>query len=120
MDVSTVLANVGASITVALGGLGLLLPDRAARLTSISPVGANGRSEIRATYGGLFTAMGLACLLSQWDPIYLAVGLAWLGAGVGRIGSVAIDRNFDRKNLGGIVMELGIALLLLAPRMLSP
>ena len=83
----------------------------------MSPVGANGLSEIRATYGGLFAALGIACLVSQWYPIYLTVGIAWLGAGLGRIWSVVIDRNMDRKNLGGIAMELAIAVLLLAPRL---
>jgi hypothetical protein len=117
MDASLVLANVGAIITTVLGGLGLFMPDRAASFTSISPVGANGRSEIRATYGGLFAAMGLACLLSQWYPIYLTVGIAWAGTGAGRIWSVVIDKNIDPKNLGGIGMELGIAALLLAPRL---
>lgn len=117
MDASLVLANAGALITTGLGGLGLFLPDRAAAFTSMSPVGENGRSEIRATYGGLFAAMGLACLASQWYPIYLTVGIAWFGAGVGRVWSVIVDRNFDRKNLGGIVMEFGIALLFLAPRL---
>lgn len=117
MDASLALANIGAMITTALGGLGLFAPDRAAAFTSISPVGANGRSEIRATYGGLFAAMGLACLLSQWYPVFLTVGIAWAGVGAGRVWSVAIDRNFDRKNFGAIGMELGIAGLLLAPRL---
>ncbi|HEB90027.1 MAG TPA: DUF4345 domain-containing protein [Deltaproteobacteria bacterium] len=117
MDASLVLANLGALITTALGGLGLFLPDRAAAFTSMSPVGTNGVSEIRATYGGLFASMGIACLLSQWDPMFLTVGIAWLGAGLGRVWSVVVDRNLDGKNLGGIAMELAIAALLLAPRL---
>ncbi|MCG8456761.1 MAG: DUF4345 family protein [Holophagales bacterium] len=115
MDVSLVAANLGAAITTFLGGLGLFAPARAARLTSLSPVGPNGTSEIRATYGGLFAALGLSCLVSQWYPMYLAAGVAWVGAAVGRCWSVAVDRNFQPKNLGGIAFELGIGLLLLAP-----
>jgi len=112
-----VLANIGALITTALGCLGLFAPDRAAALTSMSPVGVNGRSEVRATYGGLFAAMGVACLLSQWTPVYFTVGIAWFGAGVGRIWSVVIDRNVNQKNLAAIVMEVAIAALLLAPQL---
>ena len=117
METSLVIANLGALATTALGGLGLFAPQRAARFTNITPNGALGISEIRATYGGLFAALGLSCLVSQWDPIYLAAGIAWVGAALGRSWSVAIDRNFEAENLGGILFELAIGLCLLAPRL---
>lgn len=114
MDASFVAANIGATITMGLGGLGLFAPARAAAFTSMSPVGPNGVSEIRATYGGLFAALGLCCLLSQSEPMFFVAGVAWVGAAAGRTWSVAIDRNFDSQNLGGIGFELVIGLLLLA------
>ena len=53
---------VGAAINVALGLNGLLRPAATAEFTSMSPVGRIGVSEIRATYGGLFLALGAFAL----------------------------------------------------------
>ena len=111
---TSVLANLGAGITLGLGLMGLLAPDRAARFTSMQPVGLVGRSEIRATYGGFFAALGLACLWSQAPEAFFAAGVAWVGAAAGRAFSVAIDASRSPKNLGGIAFELVIGVLLLA------
>lgn len=108
-------ANAGAIATLMLGFLGLLLPGKAATFVGISPTGANGLSEIRATYGGLFIAIGAWCLISQSTVVFTVAGVAWLGAAAGRLTSVIMDKNRDARNLGGVAMELGIGLLLLAP-----
>lgn len=114
METSLIAANVGALATTGLGAMGLLAPERAASFTSIAPVGPNGRSEIRATYGGLFAAMGGWCLLSQSPALFAAAGVAWLGAAAGRTASVMLDGNHDVRNLGGVVFEAAIGALLLA------
>ena len=82
---------------------------------SISPVGLNGRSEIRATYGGLFTALGIICITAQSEIVFMVSGVAWLGASVGRVYSMLLDRNYGIKNFGGIAVETGIGALLVAP-----
>ncbi len=115
MEPFTVSANIGSVATLLLGCLGLFFPSRVAAFTSISPVGPTGVSEIRATYGGLFAALGLACLALQSLTVFSTAGIAWVGAAAGRTWSVLIDRNRDSKNLGGIVFELMLGLLLLAP-----
>jgi hypothetical protein len=107
-------ANLGALITLGLGLLGLLAPARAAAFANVQPVGQIGTSEIRATYGGLFAALGLACLLTQAGGVFLAAGLAWVGAAAGRAFSVVADASRSPKNLGGIAFELAIGALLLA------
>jgi hypothetical protein len=111
---SVALSNLGAVITLGLGVLGLFVPTRAASFANVQPVGLIGTSEIRATYGGLFVALGVACLLTQAPGVFLAAGLAWVGAAVGRLFSVFIDSSRSGKNLGGIVFELAIGLLLLS------
>lgn len=95
--------------------MGLLLPSKAASFANVQPIGTIGISEIRATYGGLFVALGLACAVTQHPGVFLAAGLAWVGAAVGRLVSVAVDGSRSPKNLGGIAFELAIGLLLLAP-----
>lgn len=115
MDPSYILANLGACLTMGLGLLGLFAPAKAAALTSLSPAGPNGRSEIRATYGGLFAALGGACLAAQAEGVFLTVGVAWIGAALGRVWSIVVDRNFSAKNLGGVAFECTIGLLLIAP-----
>jgi hypothetical protein len=106
--------NAAAVVTLLLGALGLFAPGRAAAFTRIAPLGLDGRSEIRATYGGLFAAMGLWCLISQSMVVFVTVGVAWLGAAIGRGFSVAIDRNPSPWNLAGVAFEALLGLLLLA------
>ena len=106
------LAPVGALACLALGLLGLLAPMQAARLVGLTPVGPLGVSELRATYGGLFIGMGLACLALDSPLAYGTAGAAWLGAAVGRGVSMAIDRNPSRANAGGVLLEAVIGSLL--------
>ncbi len=119
MEGAFIAANVSAAVTTGLGALGLFAPDRAAAFTSMSPVGPNGRSEIRATYGGLFAALGICLILSQSGPMFFIAGVAWVGAAVGRGWSVLIDGNRLPKNLGAIGFELALGLLLLTPSWVS-
>jgi hypothetical protein len=119
MEPILILANVGAVATTILGFLGFFLPDNAAAFVSISPVGLNGRSEIRATYGGLFAALGVFCLTAQTETVFMVAGVAWLGASVGRVYSALVDRNNDIKNFGGFALEAGLGALLVLPKCFS-
>lgn len=105
----------GAAITFGLGMLGLLNPLAAARLTSIEPKGKLGLSEIRATHGGLFAALGLTALSMPSPSVHRILGLAWAGIAIGRAGSVVVDRSFAVRNLAALLIEGGIAALFLAP-----
>lgn len=119
MNGALIAANAGALITIGLGALALFTPARAATFVSVAPIGLNGTSEIRATYGGLFVALGLAGLVSQSPSTFLVAGVAWLGAAGGRFCSVALDQNLDPKNLGGIVFEGAIGTLLILPERMA-
>ncbi len=116
MESILILANIGSAATAFLGLLGLFLPDKASAFVSISPVGLNGRSEIRATYGGLFLALGVACIVAQAEMVFMVAGVAWLGASIGRVYSALVDRNSDIKNIGGIALEAGLGTLLVLPK----
>ncbi|MFN7858068.1 MAG: DUF4345 family protein [Acidovorax sp.] len=119
MEPSLILANVGAAATTLLGLFGLFFPDKAAAFVSISPVGLNGRSEIRATYGGLFLALGVWCMAEQAPAVIMGAGVAWLGACLGRVYSAFRDRNADIKNVGGFALEAGLGTLLVLPKLVA-
>lgn len=104
----------GATITLVLGLLGLLMPCQVAQTIGIKPVGSLGISEVRATYGGVFCGLGLACLVFQTPEIFATVGIAWLAAAVARAGSIRFDRSRSRKNIAGLAVEAVTGLLLLA------
>jgi hypothetical protein len=107
------LALLGAVLTICLGLFGALSPRRAAAFVGLSPMGGLGLSEVRATYGGLFVAMGGTCLYLQDQNAYFVAGAAWVGAAALRIPSLFIDKGSFPKALGGAAIELGIGLLLL-------
>lgn len=116
MPPESVLHIIGATITAGMGLMGLVSPHTASTVTNLVPQGKIGLSEIRATYGGLFFAMGVFALVSREPEVFITVGLAWAGAAAGRLLSVGLDRSFSPKNFGGIVFEGVIAWLLLTPR----
>lgn len=119
MPYATALHNLGALITFGLGLMAIIRPSAAAAFTSLQPVGDLGTSEIRATYGGFFLALGALALLSQHDWAFIAAGTGWAGAALGRIVSVFVDKSRSPKNIGGIVFEAAIASLLLVPKVVS-
>ena len=107
------LSNAGAVVTFALGLLGLFAPRRAADLVELSARTHPGQSEFRATYGGLFIGMGLVPLATQAEAAFVAVGAAWIGAALGRVVSLALDRTLSLRNWLAVGFEGGIGLLCL-------
>jgi hypothetical protein len=94
--------------------MGLVRPSAAAAFASIEPVGLVGVSEIRATYGGFFLALGAWALVAQTPATFTIVGIAWFGAALGRLVSAFVDGSSSAKNLGGIAFEAAIGALLAA------
>ena len=114
MLASQLFSNAGALITLVLGLIALVSPNVIAKFVSVEPIGLTGISEVRATYGGFFAALGAVCLYSQSSTVFLVTGVAWCGAALGRGLSVLMDRSYAPKNLAGILFETGIGTLLLA------
>jgi hypothetical protein len=114
LELGPILHHVGALVTLALGGIGLVSPDTAARLVGLAPAGRLGASELRATYGGLFAALGSFALLTRDEVAFTLVGAAWLGAAAARIGD-AFLRGSDRAVWRAAAFEAALALLLLFP-----
>jgi hypothetical protein len=111
-DLLHALWMIGAGITTLLGLMGLVSPVAVARLTGLGLPDALARSEVRATYGGFFLALGLVALASDERWVYLTLGLGWIGAAVGRLVSVIADGSRSPKNLAGVAFEAAIGALL--------
>ncbi len=104
--------TLGGLVTVGLGALGLLWPMKVANMVSIQPDGLRGLSEIRATYGGVFLAVGLYALMSQDSDIFRALGFGWFGAAAARVFSIVHDESGSGTNYGAVVMEAVVGMLL--------
>lgn len=105
---------IGAVITAAMGCLGLFLPARAAVLTGLTATTVEARAEFRGTLGVTFLFLGAMPLVSQDAKVFLTVGLAWLGAGLGRVISIVADGGNTGKNWGAVAYEAAIAALLIS------
>lgn len=119
---------VGVIITV-LGLFGLVYPERVLGLIGLAYASpshaAAALGEIRATYGGLFTVMGVYTLFAAMDPAahrsrILFVGLLWLGACAGRLFGVYVDGNPGLPGWGAVVFELAVGGTLVAVAQSSP
>src|SRR5262249_6639689 len=88
------------TIILALGLAALVLPEFVMTHVlgfAIDPSHSHNAvlGEVRATYGGLFTVMGIFALLAVGDPVanrgrLLLIGFLWLGAGAGRLVGVYV------------------------------
>ena len=108
-------------VILALGGAALLSPERvmgllgytfASRTSSAATLG-----EVRATYGGVFTVMGLLTALTAINPVanrgrILFVGLLWLGAFAGRVLGASVDGSPGLFGWVSAAFELTIGLVL--------
>lgn len=116
-----VIANVAAIVSLLLGLYAIVSPRGALRLVGLSldPSRVEGISEVRATYGGVFTGVSLAALLLGTPEAFLVLGAGWLGALVLRVASTALDRVPVSANLPGIATEGLIAAGCLLPALLN-
>lgn len=103
------IALLGVLIGAVLGGLGLFAPRRALAFVGLTTASSEGLGEVRATYGGLFLVLELSAgyvWLGRHDTAaMLAVGLAWVGAAIGRSLSVVVDGGRTPKNIAGVAFE---------------
>lgn len=87
-----------ALLTLSLGLFGFLAPRYTARALDLSPADTTmGLSEMRASVGGLFVALGGFCLISGAAGAYAMLGVAYGGAATGRLVSILVDRPPLRK-----------------------
>jgi hypothetical protein len=115
MDIALSVNTVGSLITLALGLFGLFWPLAAAAFVSLEPEGERGISEIRATYGGIFLAIGLFATIAQSSDVFRVLAIGWIGASAARSFSYVHDNSRSGANLMAIIMEGAIGLSMLVP-----
>ena len=126
-----IIAIIALGFCAALGLGALLVPSWAAGVVRLvadpDPDKPGGFSEFRATYGGLLLLIHLSVLIillqGSLDLTYkifalFPVAMGWIGAGLGRLLSLLLDKSENRSN--GLIpvwipMELALGLMILAP-----
>ncbi|MFT5042465.1 MAG: hypothetical protein ACI8TX_003452 [Hyphomicrobiaceae bacterium] len=97
------------------GGYGLycwISPEAVMEFAGISALTPTGRTEIRAMYGGLQTALGVVALSAVIRPALAPTTTAFLGAMTlglagARLHGLAVDGGLSEYTIGGLVFELG-------------
>ena len=88
-----ILNIIAALLTIGFGAFGFLAPKFTAGALDLAPDGSNmGYSEMRASVGGLFVVMALACLVMGAPMAYAMMGFAYVGAAAGRALSLVLDK----------------------------
>lgn len=101
---------IAALLTIGFGLFGFVAPRYTASALDLEPTTSTmGLSEMRASVGGLFVAMGLAAIWIGEPLGYAMIGFAFVGAATGRVVSLIFDKPPLKKVLvfGGI--EAGLA-----------
>ncbi|MGB1206889.1 MAG: DUF4345 family protein [Chitinophagales bacterium] len=106
-----ILPQIGSLITLIFGIWALTLPLKFSRFVYLTPYKNFGKTEIRATYGGLIMALALFALYSQNDIVFQGLACAWFGAALGRSIGILADKSYTPKMLQFVIGEIIIGLL---------
>jgi hypothetical protein len=111
MDWRLLPALLAAATTTAFG-VGAMLRPSSLAWVGVSADSPLGTSEIRAVFGGMFVALGLACIVLREPLVFGIVGAAWLADFVVRSVSVLVDRVPGRQAVPvlAIALVMGAAL----------
>ncbi|MEN8892184.1 DUF4345 family protein [Planktotalea arctica] len=109
--------NIAAALlTIGFGSFGFLAPRfTASALDLHTGETTMGLSELRASVGCLFVALGLFCLIWPAPMAFSMMGVAYAGAAFGRLTSLALDKPpFTKAFIYFAIEALLAAYLLLA------
>lgn len=107
--------EIAALLTVGFGLFGFLAPRFTASVLDLrAEPSTMGLSEMRASVGGLFVAVGAYCLWSGTPAAYAMLGIVYAGAAAGRFLSLILDSPPKVKAGLYFVVEAGLAALLIA------
>ena len=110
------------AVAFALMGIGALVrPTVVTRQFGIPALTPEGRSEVRAVYGGFGLAVAGMLVIAITTPdlragIAITVAVALFGMAVGRVVSAVIDRSLSKVVVLYLVIEVVVGVLLVLAR----
>jgi hypothetical protein len=113
MSIWIILKVISALATVATGLLALVKPTAVYGFTGLNANGVRGVSEIRAIFGGLLIALGLAPLFLG-SVGYQMLGIGYLGIAAARAFSIVFDKSTAKSNLISLAIEVVLGIILVA------
>lgn len=113
-----IIQNIGASISMLLGLWAIFWPSKVEKFVSIKGMGKEGKSEVRATYGGFFAGIALFAMVTQNSTAFIALGIGWLSAAIVRLVTLPFGY-ITTKNIGGVVFESVIGALCISSLLLT-
>lgn len=111
MVVLSILKIIAAVATALTGLLAFIKPDAVYGFTGLVANGPRGISEIRAIFGGLFLALGIAPLFLG-APAYRMLGIGYLAIAVARLFSMFFDHSFANSNIISLIIEIVLGVIL--------
>jgi hypothetical protein len=111
MKILEILKIIAALATAATGVLALLKPTAVYGFTGLTATGPRGISEIRAIFGALFIALGLAPLFLG-TPAYKMLGFGYLAIALIRTVSIILDKSYDQSNFISLAIEIVLGIIL--------
>lgn len=111
-----ILSSICAVLTIIFGAFGFLAPRYTlGALDLATTTSTMGLSEMRASVGGLFVVLGAYALITQQKEAFFFIGIAFVGAALGRVVSLALDAPPVMKVavFGGIEIALAVVLIFL-------
>jgi Domain of unknown function (DUF4345) len=103
-----------AATTALLGLLAFVAPRAAFTIARIETKVPDAIAEGRASFGGVFLALGLCTILLAQPLVTLVLGAAWAMMALGRIVSMIFDRAVSTYNIAGTLFEIVLAIAALA------
>ena len=111
MNILGILKIIAALATAATGVLVLIKPDAAYGFIGLTATGPRGVSEMRAIFGGLFIALGIAPLFLG-ATAYRMLGIGYLAIAAARLFSIFFDHSFDQSNWISLAIEIVFGIIL--------
>jgi hypothetical protein len=111
MSLFSILKIIAALATAATGLFALIRPEATYGFIGLNATGVRGVSEIRAVFGGLFVALGIAPFFLGM-PAYRMLGIGYLGIAAARTISILFDKSTAQSNLISLATEIVLGLIL--------
>jgi hypothetical protein len=103
-----------AGFTALLGLLAFIAPRLAFNIARIEARVPDAIAEGRASFGGVFLALGIGTLLLGQPLVTLVLGGVWAMMAIGRVVSMIFDRAFSPYNVAATVLEAALGAAALA------